>query len=146
MPGMHRIAEAMAQGGIGGLTAIMSKPGEPKRCGISPAAPASAGIGIKLNGMPILMLTEMLTQLVGRPVVDKTGLNGLYDYEITIDVPTLMRMYAELGVNLPNAAASLPEGPSLMTTLQENLGLKLAAQRGPGQVLVVDSAEPPTPD
>ena len=91
------------------------------------------------------MLTEMLTQLVGRPVVDKTGLNGLYDYEITIDAPTLIRMYAELGVNLPNAA-SLPEGPSLMTTLQENLGLKLDAQRGPGQVLVVDSAAPLTPD
>ena len=56
--------------------------------------------------MPILVLTEMLTQLVGRPVVDKTGLNGLYDYEITIDAPTLIRMYAEPGVNLPNAATS----------------------------------------
>ena len=101
---------------------------------------------MKLNGMPIVMLTEMLTQLVGRPVVDKTELNGVYDYEITIDVPTLMRMYAELGVNLPSAAARLPEGPSLMTALQENLGLKLVAQRGPGQVLVVDSAAPPAPD
>ena len=92
------------------------------------------------------MLTEMLTQLVGRPVVDKTGLNGLYDYEITIDAPTLIRMYADLGVTLPNAAASLPEEPSLMTNLQEKLGLKLDAQRGPGQVLIVDSAAPPTPD
>ena len=142
----QKMLEAIAKGGIGGLTAMMPKPGESRACGISPAAPTSAGIGIKLNGMPIVMLTEMLTQLVGRPVVDKTGLNGLYDYEITIDVPTLMRMYAELGVNLPSAAASLPEGPSLMTTLQENLGLKLDAQRGPGQVLVVDSAAPPTPD
>ena len=57
-----------------------------------------------------------------------------------------MRMYAELGVNLPSAAASLPDEPSLMTNLQEKLGLKLDAQRGPGQVLVVDSAAPPTPD
>ena len=142
----QKMLEAIAQGGIGGLTAMMSKPGESRACGISPAAPTSAGVGIKLTGMPILMLTEMLTQLVGRPVVDKTGLNGLYDYEITIDVPTLMRMYAELGVHLPNAAANLPEGPSLMRTLQENLGLKLDAQRGPGQVLVVDSAALPTPD
>jgi uncharacterized protein (TIGR03435 family) len=141
----QKMLEAIAKGGIGGLTAMMRKPGESGACGISPA-PTSAGLGIKLSGMPIVMLTEMLTQLVGRPVVDKTGLNGLYDYEITIDVPTLMRMYADLGVHLPNAAASLPEGPSLMTTLQENLGLKLAAQRGPGQVLVVDSAAPPTPD
>jgi uncharacterized protein (TIGR03435 family) len=142
----QKMLEAIARGGIGGLTAMMAKPGESRACTISPGARTSAGIGIKLNGMPIVVLTEMLTQLVGRPVVDKTGLNGLYDYEITIDVPTLMRMYAELGVNLPNAAASLPEGPSLMTSLQENLGLKLVAQRGPGQVLVVDSVAPPTPD
>ena len=141
----QKMLEAMARGGIGGLTTMMSKPGESTACGISPAATKSAGVGIKLTGMPILMLTEMLTQLVGRPVVDKTGLNGLYDYEITIDAPTLIRMYAELGVNLPNAA-SLPEEPSLMTNLQEKLGLKLDAQRGPGQVLIVDSAALPTPD
>jgi uncharacterized protein (TIGR03435 family) len=141
----QKMLEAMARGGIGGLTAMMSKPGESTACGISPAATKSAGVGIKLTGMPILMLTETLTQLVGRPVVDKTGLNGLYDYEITIDAPTLIRMYAELGVNLPNAA-SLPEEPSLMTNLQEKLGLKLDAQRGPGQVLIVDSAALPMPD
>ena len=103
----QKMLEALAKGGIGGLTAMMSKPGESRACGISPAATKSAGVGIKLTGMPIVMLTEMLTQLVGRPVVDKTGLNGLYDYEITIDAPTVIRMYAELGVNLPNAAASL---------------------------------------
>jgi uncharacterized protein (TIGR03435 family) len=142
----QKMLEAIAKGGIGGLTAMMPKPGESRTCGISPGSTTSTGIGIKLTGMPIVMLTEMLTQLVGRLVVDKTGLNGVYDYEITIDVPTLMRMYAELGVNLPNAATSLPEGPSLMTTLREHLGLKLDAQRGPGQVLVVDSAAPPTPD
>ena len=142
----QKMLEAIARGGIGGLTAMMSKPGESRACGISPAATKSAGVGIKLTGMPIVMLTEMLTQLVGRPVVDKTGLNGLYDYEITIDAPTVIRMYAELGVNLPSAAASLPQEPSLMTNLQETLGLKLDAQRGPGQVLLVDSAAPPTPD
>jgi uncharacterized protein (TIGR03435 family) len=142
----QKMLEAIARGGIGGLAAMMSKPGESTECGVAPGASTSAGIAMKLNGMPIVMLTEMLTQLVGRPVVDKTELNGVYDYEITIDVPTLMRMYAELGVNLPSAAARLPEGPSLMTALQENLGLKLVAQSGPGQVLVVDSAAPPAPD
>ena len=44
------------------------------------------------------------------------------------------------------AFAGLPEGPSLMTLLQEDLGLKLDSQRGPGDVLVIDSAELPTPD
>ena len=91
-------------------------------------------------------LALLLTQLTGRPVVDKTGLNGLYDFEITIDLQTLMRMYAELGVNVRRCRPDLPEGPSLMTQLQEELGLKLDSQRGPGDVLVIDSAELPTPD
>ena len=34
----------------------------------------------------------------------------------------------------------------MMTVLQEDLGLKLDSQRGPGEVLVIDSAELPTPD
>ena len=88
----------------------------------------------------------MLTQLTGRPVVDKTGLTGLYDYEFVIDLQTLLRIYSELGINVPGLPAHLPERPSLMTSLQEDLGLKLDSQRGPGEVLVIDSAEPPTPD
>ena len=88
----------------------------------------------------------MLTQLTGRPVVNKTGLTGLYDYEFVIDLQTLLRIYSELGINVPGLPANLPEGPSLMTSLQEDLGLKLDSQRGPGEVLVIDSAELPTPD
>ncbi len=56
-----------------------------------------------------------------------------------------VRLYSELGVNVP-LPPGLPEGPSLMTLLQEDLGLKLDSQRGPGEVLVIDSAELPTPD
>jgi uncharacterized protein (TIGR03435 family) len=77
--------------------------------------------------------------------VDKTGLTGLYDFEVVIDMQTLMRVYQELGVNLP-MPPNLPEGPSLMTQLDEDLGLKLDSQRGPGEVLVIDAAELPTPD
>ena len=47
---------------------------------------------------------------------------------------------------LDYAAGVLPEGPALMTTIQEDLGLKLDSQRGPHDVLVVESAELPTPD
>ena len=90
-------------------------------------------------------LSLILTQLVGRPVVDKTGLTGLYDFELAIDLQTLMRIYADLGVNVP-LPQRLPEGPPLMTLLQEDLGLKLDAQRGPGDVLVIDSATLPSPD
>ena len=137
--------EAIAKGGIGALATAASKPDEP--CSISGIPQATPGaIGMKLRGQTMELLTLLLTQLTGRPVVDKTGLKGLYDYEVTIDLQTLMRIYADLGVNIPGLPANLPEGPSLMTTLQEDLGLKLDPQRGPGEVLVIDSAELPTPD
>jgi uncharacterized protein (TIGR03435 family) len=47
---------------------------------------------------------------------------------------------------VPGLPANLPEGSSIMTTLQEDLGLKVDSQRGPGEVLVIDYAELPTPD
>ena len=62
-----------------------------------------------------------------------------------ISLQTLAAVYQEIGVSL-QLPAGLPEGPALMTTVQEDLGLKLDSQRGPGEVLVIDSAEVPTAD
>ncbi len=134
--------EAIAKGGLTALAAGM-KPGTP--CSIAPMPSTPGSIGMKASGQAVSTLTLLLTQLVGRPVIDKTGLTGLYDFDLTIDLQTLARIYADLGVNLP-LPPNLPEGPSLMTLLQEDLGLKLESERGPGDVLVVDSAEMPTPD
>ena len=137
--------EAIAKGGLQGLAAQAMKPGETRPCafGTYPAGPGL--IGVKASGQALSTLALVLTQLAGRPVVDKTGLTGLYDFEMTIDLQTLARIYAELSVNMP-LPPGLPEGPSLMTLLQEDLGLRLDSQRGPGNVLVIDSAERPQPD
>ena len=138
--------EALAKGGISALASMMPKPGETRPCSISPMQTAPGSIGLKASGQALSTLTLLLTQFTSRPVVDKTGLTGLYDFELTIDLQTLMGLYAEMGINVPPLPAGLPEGPSLMTQLEEDLGLKLDSQRGPGEVLVIDSAEPPTPD
>jgi uncharacterized protein (TIGR03435 family) len=136
--------EAIAKGGLAGLAAMAAKPGGP--CSFSPLQPSTPGsIGMRASGQSISTLTLVLTQLTGRPVIDKTGLAGLYDFDLFIDLQTIIRLSNELGINVP-VPQGLPEGPSLMTQLQEDLGLKLDSQRGPGDVLVIDSAELPTPD
>lgn len=57
-----------------------------------------------------------------------------------------MRLSADLDGSAAPILPGLSEAPALMTQLQEDLGLKLDSQRGPGEVLVIDSAELPTPD
>jgi uncharacterized protein (TIGR03435 family) len=138
--------EALAKGGLSALAAQALKPGETRPCSFGSFQAGPGLIGIKASGQAISTLALVLKQLMSRPVIDKTGLSGLYDFELTIDLQTLMRLMAESGVTVPALPANLPEGPSLTTLLQEDLGLKLDSQRGPGEVLVIDSAEPPTPD
>jgi uncharacterized protein (TIGR03435 family) len=94
-------------------------------------------------------LIQFLTQLTGRVVHDKTGLTGLYDFELRFDPQILMTILPQFGVNVPaGTAANLPgsDNPALLTALQEQLGLKLESQRAPVEVLVIDSAETPQPD
>jgi uncharacterized protein (TIGR03435 family) len=87
----------------------------------------------------VAILAEQLAHVVGRPVVDKTAIQGRYD--ITL------RWTPDNGLPDKINGASSPEetnGPSLFTAVQEQLGLRLDPQKGPVQVLVVDKAEPPT--
>lgn len=111
-----------------------------------PSTPVPGLIAVKATGQSVATLAEVLTQLTGRPVVDKTGLTGLYDFDLVVGLQTLIQMSAELGGTASPLPQGLPEAPALMTQLQEDLGLKLDSQRGPGEVLVIDSAELPAPD
>jgi uncharacterized protein (TIGR03435 family) len=78
----------------------------------------------------ISQLADRLSTMLGRTVVDKTGLEGTYDIALTFapDPP-------------PGTPTPELSGPSLFTALQEQLGLKLQAGRGPVEVIVVDSAD-----
>jgi uncharacterized protein (TIGR03435 family) len=136
--------EALSGGDPSALKALFS--GE---CSISTGVNGgdiAGGLGMKLRGQPISTLVSMLTQMTGKKIQDKTGLTGRYDFELTFDPEVLMRMVSQLGINIP--AGSLPpsNAPSLLTALQEQLGLKLENDKAPGEVLVIDSAELPTPD
>jgi len=75
---------------------------------------------------------------VDRPVVDKTGLSGRYDFDLewTSDE-------RQFGGNVPTGNPEPPK-PDLFTALQQQLGLKLEATRGPIAALVIDQAERPS--
>jgi uncharacterized protein (TIGR03435 family) len=80
---------------------------------------------------------------VGRPVVDRTALDGVYDWTLQW-TPSFNTTPAGGGAPVANPDASA--GVSLFTALREQLGLKLDAQRLPIDVLVIDKAELPAPD
>lgn len=80
----------------------------------------------------IAMLVNVLAvqpDIGGRMVVDKTGLNGQYSFDLSY---------------VPGDASAADSGPSLFSALQEQLGLKLEAQRVPIKVLVLDQVEHPS--
>ena len=73
---------------------------------------------------------EKLSQLrdIDRPVVDRTGIKGVFDITLTGAATAMLQ----------------PGGPSLFTLVQEQLGLKLVSAKAPIEVLVVDHAENPS--
>ena len=97
------------------------------------------------GGFPLSQLASSLSNLVQRVVLDRTGLTGNYDLDMTFtpDQTQLPGGPPPPGVELP---AIDPNGPSIFTALQEQLGLKLDSQRGPVEVLVIDRVERPVED
>jgi uncharacterized protein (TIGR03435 family) len=135
--------EAMARGRrAGGPPPAPPQPGQPIDCGFM------IGIGnMSAGGMPMAELARSLSGFVNRIVVDKTGLSSRYDFQLTYTpegrgLPGLQGA-PPVGVELPPGD---PNGASLFTALQEQLGLKLDSQKGPVEVLVIDRIEQPTED
>jgi uncharacterized protein (TIGR03435 family) len=71
-----------------------------------------------------------------RPVINRTGVAGLFDIHLEFAPGTTSPDDA--------AAASDAAGPSIFTALQQQLGLKLEAARGPGEFVVIDHIEKPS--
>jgi uncharacterized protein (TIGR03435 family) len=96
---------------------------------------------IRFSGFPISQITTMLGAMTGRMVVDRTGLTGNWEFVLTFAAE--QRGQPPPGVDLPPVD---PGAPSIFTALQEQLGLKLDATKGPVDVTIVDSIEHPTED
>ena len=83
---------------------------------------------------------------VGRVVLDRTGLTGHYDFNLTWTPDQMPQRAPGTPPDQPirfNGVDIDPNGPSIFTAVQEQLGLKLDSQRGPVDMLVIDRAERP---
>lgn len=136
-------AESMAKREQGTSTDRLPT-GQSQPCAIGPV-PTTAARSMRMRGHAVSMaeLAAFLTPQAGRLVQDRTGLSGLYDWELTFS-PAVRTPTAQLpGSGMPLPAPPPSDSPSLTTALQEQLGLKLEAARGPVEVIVIDSAALP---
>lgn len=81
-----------------------------------------------------------------KPVVDKTGLTGRYDFTVKFSPENVFIAppAADPAGGPPILATPNPTGPNLFRALQDTLGLKLQQGKGPVPVLVIDHAERPS--
>jgi uncharacterized protein (TIGR03435 family) len=102
----------------------------------SPAPPNSRTVN--LDGMPVVELTNYLS--LGRVILDKTGIKGLYDIRIT---------YSREPEPNPEVTGVAPE-PSgadpVFVAIQKQLGLKLVPTKGPRTYYFIEYVERPTPN
>jgi uncharacterized protein (TIGR03435 family) len=96
------------------------------------------------SGAPVELLAAQLSARLGLPVVDKTGLKGNYAFNLhwTPDKKQDEALEQSGEPVAPEPPAD-SNGPSLLTALQEQLGLKLEPQTEPVQMLVIDHVEAP---
>ena len=89
-------------------------------------------------------LAATLQSMVGRPVVDRTGLTGGFDMDLQW-TPLNDSGVVPNGVDAaPGPNGSPDESASIFTAVQEQLGLKLERQRDRFEVLVIDHVARPT--
>jgi uncharacterized protein (TIGR03435 family) len=94
----------------------------------------TSGANGKFTATKISMghFVDLLARQTGFPVVDQTGLAGVYTFTLQWDPGT--------GLNV-GPADTAPADPSIFTALEQQLGLHLASGKGPAEVVVIDQME-----
>jgi uncharacterized protein (TIGR03435 family) len=105
--------------------------------------PARTGAMMFANNAPIPAFTSFLQSLVlDRPVVDQTGLTGRYDLTVTFTPDDSLFNGHSLG--FPKPADGVEPAPGLFDAIQQQLGLKLTAEKTQVDVLAIDHVEKPS--
>jgi uncharacterized protein (TIGR03435 family) len=115
-------------------------PGEPDPCGTRSFATALMTGHMDVHGLALDQLGILAMDAGRRPVVNKTGLTGFFDWDLT----WTPQRFLQGGVDRDRFPDINPDGPSVFTALEEQLGLKLESQKGESTVLVIDHVERPS--
>jgi uncharacterized protein (TIGR03435 family) len=92
-------------------------------------------------GFPLSGLAKNLSEILGRQVIDQTGLIGNFNIILEWTPNESQALQLPLGVSAPQQ----PDSPvSIFTAIQDQLGLKLESRKGPVEVWVIDRAEKPS--
>ncbi len=112
---------------------------------LKPATGDGKNTGTSMNNtdltatdVPLSQLTDILSSELERPVVDKTGLAGHYDFHL--------KWSREEANPSSDKGADTDAPPPMFTAIQEQLGLKLQTGKDPVQVVVIDEIKPPSED
>ncbi len=110
----------------------MTVNGRPVESGTAVVTGGIDGAHLIGKGVTTEQLTSSLSGELSARVRDLTALTGTFDYNVVF-----------AGDNNPSNVSELP---TLMTALQQELGLRLEKNKGTAEVLVVDHIEKPTPN
>jgi bla regulator protein BlaR1 len=108
-----------------GRTSLQKAPDRPTN-GLEIGTGRLTGVGASMGEF-----SDQLSRMLDRPVIDKTGFVGLFDFKLEYS-PVEAR---------PDADAALPD---IFSAIPEQLGLKLEATKAPVEVIVIDSVERPS--
>jgi uncharacterized protein (TIGR03435 family) len=130
LAGPAGLPEAGANGfpaACGGLSRLAPDKPDQVRWGASHVSMATIAGGFSIPGVGIADLNK--------PIVDRTGLAGFFDFVIQFSPDTTA-----------TASAESPSGPTFLEALQDQLGLRLESSTGPVEAIVIDHIEEPTPN
>jgi uncharacterized protein (TIGR03435 family) len=116
--------------------------GDPDPCGIRTFANALRTGRMSVRGLRLDQFFGLLSRDAGRKVVNKTELTGVFD----CDLSWTPRTFIQAPFNQERFPSIDPNGPSIFTAVQEQLGLKLESTKGPVDILVIDHVEQPSED
>jgi uncharacterized protein (TIGR03435 family) len=120
-----------------------------KSCGITGLGKTPSGQWkVNFGGMTLDQIAENLRHVIDRPVINKTGIAGFFNFHIEFapdeNNSAGIKGDGSIGPMLAWSPDDPPGGPSIFSAIQEQAGLRLEAGKGPADSIVIDSVEKPS--